>query len=144
MGDRNLLTRLGVWKMNMNLTNFITRIGLKLTGREPVSFALAPEWWAIPQTCHENAKAKARKDGGKAITGYVFFVNQFLPVIDSIFHSLWENDKGELIDITPRPRASVVYQESFLFSPIPMLPFPNERLNYFFGYTKEAKRLPAS
>jgi len=58
-----------------------------------VDFGYGAAW------CHVSAKHKAVADGGRRVHGWALW--KFGPDVVADHHSVWENERGELVDVTP-------------------------------------------
>lgn len=59
------------------------------------------EDFSEPQQCFGNVANKVKKDGGRLHAGWLIHADgKFL--VEAERHVVWENEKGELIDITPQ------------------------------------------
>ena len=52
-----------------------------------------------PEWCHVSTKDRALKHGGRRVHGWAIW--QFTGVAIADFHSIWETEEGELVDVTP-------------------------------------------
>lgn len=50
--------------------------------------------------CQENVSRKVKRDGGKALIGWIIWKSQVL--IEANYHHVWQSPKGRIKDITPR------------------------------------------
>lgn len=66
---------------------------------EPINVKVSPEKGMKSLDCTENVAQQVKKHGGKAIYGWRIWQSDQL--IEAEFHAVWENTKGELMDITP-------------------------------------------
>jgi hypothetical protein len=55
-----------------------------------------------PRLCHHNVSWMVQHHGGKQIIGWTFSVNKLIPICGAIWHSVWEDPEGTLVDITER------------------------------------------
>lgn len=49
--------------------------------------------------CHVSAKHRALSDGGRRVHGWALW--KFGPDLFADHHSVWENENGDLVDVTP-------------------------------------------
>lgn len=66
---------------------------------DPIRVKIKPTSDSKSLDCTENVNRQVQKSGGKSIFGWRVWKSKNL--IEAEFHSVWENNKGELIDITP-------------------------------------------
>jgi len=66
---------------------------------DPIRIKVKPSIDSKSLDCTENVARQVKKSGGKSIFGWRIWKSKNL--IEAEFHSIWENNKGELIDITP-------------------------------------------
>lgn len=82
-------------------TAFVTKLLDKLKVEfEPEQIPVIVESDAKINNCFLNVEKKIKRDGGKAHYGWAIFQSEIL--IEAIWHAVWENDNGDLIDITPK------------------------------------------
>jgi hypothetical protein len=65
--------------------------------------------------CHINNMVQCHLKGGSIQFGWVIWENQVLEFTEAMFHSVWRNRDGKLIDITPRQDG----EKKILFVPDP-------------------------
>lgn len=83
------------------IDSFVERILKKIGSEyEPELVPIEPEEYAIPLNCFPNVDFKVKNDGGKVHYGWAVYKTGIL--CEAERHAVWENDDGELIDITPR------------------------------------------
>jgi hypothetical protein len=58
------------------------------------------EDYSKPLNCFNNVDLKVKKDGGETHYGWIIYQTNIL--CEAERHAVWENTKGELIDVTPR------------------------------------------
>lgn len=52
------------------------------------------------RNCYQNVQSKIEKNGGRIQCGWTITENELM--CEAVHHAVWENEKGELIDITPK------------------------------------------
>ncbi|WP_206818229.1 hypothetical protein [Chroococcus sp. FPU101] len=55
-----------------------------------------------PKNCHLNTYIQSQIEGGAIQYGWVIWQDNLTGSTEAEFHSIWKNQKGELLDITPR------------------------------------------
>lgn len=92
-------------------TNDIIRLLNKLGVKEdPVIVPVQPEIYAQLHECYFNVMEKVRRDGGHLHCGWhISPYGRF--IVEAERHAVWEDDKGNLIDISP----SEIHEEKILF-----------------------------
>lgn len=78
----------------------IVRFAQQICGGTPSMVPVRPMNGASPQNCHENVAAAVAKYGGKRVTGWFIFLTGGC-ILEALCHSVWENRKKQLIDVTP-------------------------------------------
>jgi hypothetical protein len=58
------------------------------------------ESYARKTQCYCNVAEKIKRDGGKAHYGWAIWQSEYL--CEAEHHTVWENDEGDFLDITPR------------------------------------------
>lgn len=66
---------------------------------EPEVVPVIIEKFSAPLSCYSNANAKVLKDGGSIHYGWSLHENG--SIYEAEHHAVWENETGDLIDITP-------------------------------------------
>lgn len=74
---------------------FLTKWDIK---ENPIRLPYADHGYDAAQ-CHVSAKHKALADGGRRVHGWVLWMFHDLLLADH--HSVWEDDDGNLVDVTP-------------------------------------------
>jgi hypothetical protein len=77
---------------------------LKLDYKEVTFLKLTKESKFIPElnNCHINNLVKMKLYGGSIVFGWLFYQDRINDFTEAQFHSVWCNENGKLIDITPR------------------------------------------
>lgn len=84
----------------------------------PLWVKVVPESWAAQNECFPNVQRKIKIDGGSFVIGWVIWQWANM-LITAEAHSVWKNDAGELVDITPHN-----YNEhTILFVPDPNIKY---------------------
>ncbi len=86
--------------MSIEIDPFIKQIISQLGGQEEPSILpiFAGEDSEV-SSCFGNVEKKVLRDGGRIKYGWILHLEPYL--ITAEFHAIWENNEGELIDITP-------------------------------------------
>lgn len=71
--------------------------------------------------CHLNNMVQCQFKGGSIQFGWVIWETKALEFTEAMFHSVWRNHKGKLIDITPRQDG----EKKILF-----IPDPNRKISW--------------
>jgi hypothetical protein len=80
---------------------FVEKLLTKITSEyEPEQVPVILETYAKRNNCYLNVDEKVKRDGGKAHYGWTIYQTDIL--CEAERHAVWENDEGDLIDITPR------------------------------------------
>jgi hypothetical protein len=74
----------------------INRIG---SAYEHEIISVIPEPTAKPENCYINVGDKVARDGGALVYGWAVWLGDF--ICEGEHHAVWEDDNGNLIDITP-------------------------------------------
>lgn len=82
-----------------------------------------------PHNCHLNNMVQCQIKGGSIQFGWIIWENQLLDFTEAMFHSVWRNRKGKLIDITPRQDG----EKKILF-----VPDPNRKVSWTIYESKQA------
>ncbi|MEN2402318.1 SEC-C domain-containing protein [Flavobacterium sp. MC2016-06] len=101
MNRRSVLKNLNANKKTKveDKTNIEKLIEKLKVNSQPVTVPVIPETYSKELQCYYNVEQKIEKDGGKIHYGWN--IHQLATLIEGEHHAVWENDKGELIDITP-------------------------------------------
>ncbi|TVT36745.1 hypothetical protein FNT36_24850 [Hymenobacter setariae] len=78
------------------LEKLLTKVGSEF---EPESVPVHPEDYARPLNCYPNVDEKVRRDGGRPHYGWSIHKTNLL--YEAERHAVWENEDGELVDVTP-------------------------------------------
>lgn len=74
--------------------------GQVVPGIEPIYVPVIVKSWCLPSECFPNVERMVKEQGGRQIYGWAVW--QWANIlVETEAHSVWENPKGELIDITP-------------------------------------------
>lgn len=79
------------------IEEILTKIGSEY---EPEQVPVIVESYAKPHNCYLNVEEKIKRDGGKVHYGWTIYQSDIL--CEAERHAVWENEDGDLIDITPR------------------------------------------
>ncbi len=84
--------------INENILNFCKEID---STTNPCFVDVIPIKDAVYNRCHRNVEEYIKKNGGKAECGWIIWE---IPdkYLDAEFHTVWVNDEGESLDITPK------------------------------------------
>lgn len=96
-------------RISSDIRDFAEQLGCEWIGAVPVNYRAVYEF----NDCHNSCIEQVKIFGGKRRIGY-YFVQGF-GTIQAIYHSVWENPLGELIDIVP-------YQDRREYNIFSMLP----------------------
>jgi hypothetical protein len=91
----------------------VKRHCLSISPAEPVFLqftSINPNY--VKHNCHLNVAHLVRERGGRLVTGWMIWEG---PFIDAEFHSVWQDEEGRLIDVTPRADG----EKTILFLPDP-------------------------
>ncbi|MHC0440987.1 SEC-C domain-containing protein [Flavobacterium sp. 3-210] len=81
-------------------TRQLKRLFAKLKAKdEPVLVPVVVESYSKPLQCYINVAMKIAKSGGTACYGWHIHQQQF--IYEGEHHTVWRNEAGELIDVTP-------------------------------------------
>ena len=79
------------------IPHLLNKIG---TNNAPMIIKVIPEKEAKLLDCFMNVEKKVNNEGGKGILGWQFWKTDIL--MEAEFHAVWESEKKELLDITPK------------------------------------------
>jgi len=68
---------------------------------DPLKIAIKAKRGAELSDCTNIVEAHVKKHGGKVVYGWQIWKSSIL--VEAEFHAVWENQKGELVDLTPKP-----------------------------------------
>lgn len=103
--------------------------GQVVPGIEPVYVPTAAQPWCLPNECFPNVERMVKERGGRQVNGWTVWQWANM-VITTEAHAVWQNQEGELIDITPHNLG----EKEILF-------LPDARV-IFVGYPIMGKRIP--
>lgn len=67
---------------------------------KPEYVSVEAQEWSLPSECFPNVRKMVREHGGKQVNGWAIW--QWANIlVEAEAHSVWQNQKGELMDITP-------------------------------------------
>jgi hypothetical protein len=100
---------------NEHMTKLMDKLN---NGYNPEYVEIKPEPFSQLQQCFGNVEQKVKKDGGSAHYGWAIFISEIM--IEAERHAVWENDNGDLVDVTPRDYGitTIVFvsdQENFVY-----------------------------
>ena len=84
-------------KTDKFVEKLLTKIGSEY---EPEQVPVIVEPYAKFNNCYLNVDEKVKRDGGKVHYGWAIYQSDIL--CEAERHAVWENEDGDLIDITPR------------------------------------------
>lgn len=97
MARQHALVATAPSEVNKIVDKLLVQMGIDI---EPEQVALRPEPYCRALSCYYNVAEKVRREGGKIHYGWAIWQSQYL--CQAEHHAVWENDRGELLDITPR------------------------------------------
>jgi len=107
--------------INKNVKKLCEKIG---TDIDPVYVKVIPEHGCLPNECFPNVQAKIKADGGSLQHGWTIWETP-KKLIEGEFHGVWVDEKGDYIDITPKPDG----EKEILFIPDNKLVYKNEPID---------------
>jgi hypothetical protein len=84
--------------ISKQVNRLISKLNLKAP---PVYVKVQPEPWAIVNECFPNVERKVLSNGGKMLCGWQIWEWPNV-MIEAEFHAIWQNPKGDWVDITPK------------------------------------------
>jgi hypothetical protein len=84
------------------LDKLLSKMGCEF---EPEDVPVRAENYATLLNCYPNVNEKVKRDSGKAHYGWLIHKTKYL--YEAERHAVWENEEGELVDVTPYEPAEV-------------------------------------
>jgi hypothetical protein len=90
----------------VKLKNIIDKLLQKLNSEfDPEIVPIKLEEYSTERNCFNNVNKKIKADGGKIHYGWILHKNEFF--YEAERHAVWENEKEDLIDLTPQSKDSI-------------------------------------
>lgn len=105
------------------ITDEIMKLCEKINENQPIYIPVRPEEDALMNECFENVRITVEKKGGKCVNGWCIWKMANI-LIEAEAHSIWQNENGELIDVTPHDGN----ESKILFLPDSELVFNDENI----------------
>lgn len=83
-----------------SITDEVKKFCAEISSDSPLYLEIQKEENALIEECFPNVQRKVEQNGGKIVYGWKIWIipNMF---IEAEFHSVWESEHGNLVDITP-------------------------------------------
>lgn len=76
---------------------------------DPIIVNVQPEPGSEENDCFQIIREKVKRDGGKCVYGWQVW--KTTDIIEAEAHAVWENQAGELIDLTPKEFSEILFIE---------------------------------
>lgn len=101
------------------ITDEVCRFAATLSDAEPVFVPVVGDQYGLYAWCSDGVQEKIKADGGSIVFGWTIWEWPGA-MLTAEFHSVWRDDAGALIDITPKPGG----QTRIIF--VPDLSYPQD------------------
>lgn len=84
----------------MRITDAVRKLCKGISGNSPIYIPVIPENGATINECFGNVENVVKRKGGTSVNGWAIWQMANI-LVEAEAHSVWKNQDGELIDITP-------------------------------------------
>lgn len=89
-------------KIDSTITALVQYLGLEEDKALRLKFTRPSAFVPEPDYCHFNVWLQIRSAGGAAQPGWILAQDKQNSFAEAIFHAVWRNQTGSLVDVTPR------------------------------------------
>lgn len=107
-----------------SITDDVLKLCKRINTNDPVYISVIPEKFAIINECFKNVENIVNSRGGERINGWAIWKMANI-LIEAEAHSVWKNEKGDLIDITPHVNG----EKRILFLPDDKMEYKGENID---------------
>jgi hypothetical protein len=96
---------------------------------DPELVAVKPEAYSQPDACYDNVAEKVSRDGGKIHYGWAVWQSRHM--VEAEHYAVWENENGDLLDVSPNKleAASIMFISDDQPINNELMAIPNVRVN---------------
>lgn len=80
----------------------VLKFAATISDQPPVVIPVKPVYGSVQAHCFGSVIQHSKGAGGKLVTGWAIWLHPDV-YIEAEHHGVWEDDEGNLIDITPKP-----------------------------------------
>lgn len=106
------------------LSEEICQFCSEISSEQPIYLDIYREADSLIEECFPNVQRKIERDGGRIIYGWKIWIKPSL-FIEGEFHSIWESDEGQWVDITPNRNG----ETNILFLPDSHMLYNDKQVN---------------